>query len=110
MKQYSRKLSIIFKFFEENIPNFLVDKLILPLENNTHFPPLDSYLDKSRTVGDKATSIKTYRYLGLLVLDLLGQQYGAGDADYEERIYDYKSGVELKVGRMTKMLAGLNRN
>ena len=38
VNHYTRKLSVLFKFFEKNIPNFLLDNLIVPLENKTQFP------------------------------------------------------------------------
>ena len=38
------------------------------------------------------------------------KHYGAGSEYSQDKIDSYKTGVELEMGRMTKQLAGLNRN
>ena len=48
IKLYRRKLVQLFKFFESTIRDFLVDSLLLPLENKICFPTLDGSSDRRR--------------------------------------------------------------
>ena len=41
---------------------------------------------------------------------MFSKHYGAGSEYSQDMIDSYKTGVELEMGRMTKQLAGLNRN
>ena len=88
--------------------------MLVPLENDIFFPPLESYLNQATTVGDKVTAIKTYKHLALLVLHLFGKRYGA-DYISNTSIYSkkkrnlFQKDVESKVVNMTKKITVLSR-
>ena len=73
-KSYTAKLLLLISYFEQTINKFKADMLLYPLELELSFPSMSGYLTSCTTGGDKATSIKTYRYLCDLILQLFNNR------------------------------------
>jgi len=75
---YLRKIKNILHYWEANTPNFIVSKLLYPLEYNISLPTLDRYL-KTQTDSAKATSMKAYMQICDFVNDNLRNRYSADE-------------------------------
>ena len=73
---YSRKICNIFKFWERTVDAFLVDSLILPLENSVIFPSLNEYLAQAEPT-DQKVAIQAYQKLCDMVTNMFDKRYGA---------------------------------
>ena len=55
-RQWKNKAQTIFNYWEANIDQFDLDKLLEPSHHNVVFPSLKGYIDNSTVLGDKTVA------------------------------------------------------
>jgi hypothetical protein len=78
---YGRKLKQIFEFWEETVPNFVVDKLLYMHESQTTLPYLTPYLPSEKSPATQKIAIQAYLHLIKFLRERVNTMYtGAGAA------------------------------
>ena len=65
----------ITSYWEQTIDGFKIDQLNNALHNNVLFPSLQSYLDDSKSKGDVAQAIKTYKHMIAYAIEVFELPY-----------------------------------
>ena len=116
--KYTLKLIQITKYFEDKIQSFLMDSLLLPLENETCLPALDGYLGDAETDNVRSLACKVYLQICDFVVHMFNERYAANKEFSIEKKQSWKWDVLnsraaistriKKFNRMSAQITGLN--
>lgn len=103
------KARAICSFWEQTIDGFKIDLLNNALHNNVLFPSLQSYLDDSKSKGDVAQAIKTYKHMIAYAIEVFELRYNTHpDYTLQDKV-TWKNDATLKSSQFDKIQKSNNR-
>ena len=107
--KYTLKVKQIAKYWEEKIANFMMDSLLLPLENETCLPALDGYLGDAETDFVRSLASKVYLHICDFVLHMFNERYTANNEFSIEKKQSWKLDVMNNRAGISTRLKKFNR-